>query len=874
MQYSIMIPGGDPFSGSACTQLSQNQTNMTNVIGSANYDVGHVFSVGSGGCAGLGVICDNASKARGATGLNPPTGDAFYIDYVAHEIGHQFGGDHTFNGTAGSCNGNRVSTSAYEPGSGSTIQAYAGICGAQNLQSNSDAYFHARSLLQMSNELLSTSCAQFITLNNQAPVAGSPPNYTIPISTPFVLTALATDPDGDPLSYCWEQYDLEGTSTEPPAANDTDGPLFRSLTPTVSPSRYFPKITDIINNSSTPWEVLPSVSRTMTFRMTVRDYHNLAGCTDEDDVVVTSSSTSGPFVVTSQGVATTWMEGSSQTITWNVANTTASPVSCTNVDIYLSVDGGFTYPVALSLNEPNDGSATISVPPGTTTQGRVMVRGSNNIFFDINNANITIEAGLPNFTLTLNPPSVTECNDGSVTTNVEIGSFMGFSDPVSLTLLNLPPGANAVFGQVVVFPGSSTVLTISNLSGLFGTYTPIIRGTSTTGSKDANFAITLLAPPSTSPSLVSPANNAIDVVITPVLDWQNVSGATLYDYQVSFEPSFNSIAASGTAVTDVVQLTSPLIVNQQYFWRVRANNSCGSGAWSSAFSFTTTSCFSLNSVNVPITIPSSGMPTITSVFNNPVSMTITDLNVVNLTGTHSWMDDLQFTLISPQGTEQLIWDQPCQNHDNFNINFDDEAQNSNWPCPPTNGLTYRPDNTLTVFDGQEAAGTWTLEVHDVANQDGGSLASWGLKVCGTITCQLIVNQASGFGVGSLPAAIICAEAGDTIFISPSLANQTINIGVNPLTISKNLVILAQGANTTIAGTGTRLFEIPQTIQVEFNGMNMIAGTSLVAGAINNNGVLRLKNVNVEKNIAVSGATLIENKNNGQLTVIGSCSINQ
>jgi subtilisin-like proprotein convertase family protein len=866
-------PAGDPYSGDACTQLAQNQTTITNVIGSANYDIGHVFSVGSGGCAGLGVICNSTNKARGATGLNPPTGDAYYIDYVAHEMGHQFGGDHTFNGTAGSCSGNRVAASAYEPGSGSTIMAYAGICGAQDLQPHSDAYFHARSLLQIANVVTSTSCAAFITLNNQAPVAGSPPNYTIPISTSFVLTAIASDPDNDSLSYCWEEYDLETTSTEPPTANDVDGPLFRSLTPTVSPDRYFPKIADIVNNTTTTWEVLPSVSRTMNYRMTVRDYHNIAGCTDEDDVVVTSTSTSGPFVVTSQNVATSWAEGSSQTITWNVANTTASPVSCANVDIRLSTDGGYTYPTALSLGEPNDGSATITVPPGTTNTARVMVRGSNNIFFDINNVNISIIPGVPNFTITLNPASVSECNDGSVTTVVEVGQFMGFNNPVTLSTLNLPPGSNAVFNPAVVIPGNNSVLTISNLTGLFGNYTPTVRGTSTTGNKDVLFSITLLAAPSVSPVLASPANNAIDVVITPTLDWQSVAGVSQYEYQVAYDNAFSILAASGIVNTDIVQITAPLVTSQQYFWRTRSLNSCGSSAWSSIFNFTTGSCFALNSTNVPIVIPSSGTPTVYSLFPNTIAMTITDLNVINLMGTHSWVDDLKFSLISPQGTELLFWNQPCGNDDNFNINFDDEAANNSWPCPPTNGLTYKPDGLLSTFDGQTSSGTWTLKIQDVANQDGGSLNAWGLKVCGTLSCQLVVSQATGSGPGSLPAAINCALPGDTVVISSQLAGQTINIGADPITIVKNLAIKAQGANTNITGDGIRVFNVNSGIQFECNGVIITAGTSLTGGAISNAGTLKLKNANIKRNSTVNGAILIQNNPGGILNVAGTCNIN-
>jgi len=868
-------PAGDPYSGDACTQLGQNQTTITNVIGSANYDIGHVFSVGSGGCAGLGVICSNTNKARGATGLNPPTGDAFYIDYVAHEIGHQFGGDHTFNGTAGSCSGNRVSASAYEPGSGSTIMAYAGICGAQDLQPHSDAYFHARSLLQIANKVTSTSCAAFITLNNQAPVAGSPPNYTIPISTPFVLTAMATDPDNDPMNFCWEEFDLENTSSEPPAANDTDGPLFRSITPTISPDHYFPKLSDIVNNATTIWEVLPSVSRTMNFKMTVRDYHNMAGCTDDDDVIVTSTNTAGPFAITSQNAMTIWPEGSTQTITWNVANTTASPVSCPNVTIRLSIDGGYTYPFLLAASETNDGSANVVIPAcSATTTARIMVKAANNIFFDINNANITITLGLPNFTITLNPTSFSGCNNGSVQTTVMVGQFMGFMNAVTLSIANLPPNAIAVFNPTIVTPGSSSILTISNLTGLTGTYNPVITGTSGMCTNSAAYPITLSTPLNTAPTLVSPSNNATNTTTTPLLDWQSIAGVIQYEYQVAYDNAFTMLESSGIAMTDQFQIISPLLSNQLYFWRVRAVNSCGTSPWSSIFNFTTGSCLTMNSTNVPIVIPSNGSPTVTSILTYNTNMVISDLDIINLAGAHSWMDDLQFSLISPQGTEILFWNQPCGNDDNFNINFDDEAPNNSWPCPPINGLTYKPDALLSVFDGQNAQGTWTLKIHDVSNQDGGVLNSWGLKICGLIGCQLLVNQTSGTGTGSLPAAISCAAPGDTVKISAVLAGQTIDIGANPITISKNLVILALGANTNITGSGIRVFNINSGMQFECNGVKITAGTSLTGGAISNNGTLKLKNTNIKKNAAVSGATLIQSNPGGTVNVVGTCNINQ
>lgn len=860
------VPASDPYSGSACTQLSQNQTTIDNIIGSANYDIGHVFNVGSGGCAGLGVLCSGGNKAKGATGLNPPTGDPFYIDYVAHEVGHQFGGNHTQNN-----NCNRNAATAMEPGSASTIMGYAGIC-SPNVQNNSDAYFHGISLQEAAAEISSVSCHVTISSANSPPVVGNVPNYTIPISTPFVLTASATDPNNDPLTYCWEQWDQE-VGTMPPVSTNTVGPMFRSLLPSSSPSRYFYNLPDLTNNINPSWEELPSVGRAMEFRVTVRDLHDGSfGCTDEDNVVVTTNASAGPFIVTSQSSGGTWQEGTLQTITWNVANTTASPISCANVDIRLSYDGGFTYPGVLSLNEPNDGTATVTIPIGITSAGRVMVRASGNIFFDINDQNITIQSGLPNYSLALIPNSVSECNDGSVQTTVIVGSFMGFTNPVSLSLLNPPPGAITTFVPAIVIPGNSSTLTISNLSGLFGTFTPVVRGTSTTGPQDVNFQINLSIP-AAAPVLTAPLNHAIDVDLRPNLSWSNVSNASSYDYQVSLNSSFNPLVQSGTSNTNQVLLPSLLSSFTTYYWRIRPTNLCGEGAWSSVFDLKTMACQSFASTNVPITIPSNGSPTVTSNLTIPISGEIIDMNISNLVGTHTYVDDLKFTLISPATTQVLVWDRPCGDHDNFNINFDDEAANMSWPCPPTNSMSYKPNNPMTPFDGQEALGTWVLKIQDIANQDGGSLTAWSLRVCTLSTCQLTVTQTTGTGSGTLPGAFDCAFEGDTILLSSSLSGQTIDVGSSPLILNKSVTIIALAPDINITGSGTRPFEIGQQFTVEFNGMAITAGNSTTAGAILNQGTLKLKNVIIERNINVSGAILISNTG-GTLKLEGSCSINQ
>jgi hypothetical protein len=387
-QLIYLNPSTDPYTNNnGSTMLGQNQTTCNNVIGSANYDIGHVFSTGGGGVAYLNSPC-TSNKAGGVTGLPNPVGDPFDIDYVAHEMGHQYGGNHTQNN-----NCNRANVAAYEPGSASTIMGYAGIC-SPNVQNNSDALFHGFSMQEIAANITvgnSSGCPQITSSNNIAPTVNAGPDRTIPRSTPFILTAAASDANaGNVLTYAWEQMNNQ-VSTQPPLATSTSGPNFRAFLPSSSPSRYFPALSAVIANTTPTWEVLPSVGRTMTFRVTVRDNVTGAGCNAQDDVVVTVSGTAGPFLVTQPNTALSWAAGSTQTITWDVANTNASPVNCASVDILLSVDGGFTYPHVLATATPNDGSQAVVLPsiPATST-ARVMVRANGNIFYDISNQNFSI----------------------------------------------------------------------------------------------------------------------------------------------------------------------------------------------------------------------------------------------------------------------------------------------------------------------------------------------------------------------------------------------------------------------------------------------------------------------------------------------------
>jgi len=388
----------DPYNNnSASNMINVNQGVLDDAIGNSNYDIGHVFSTGGGGLAGLGVVCRNNRKADGVTGLPSPTGDPFWVDYVSHEVGHQFGGSHTFNGTAGSCGANGSGSNSYEPGSGTTIQAYAGICGSHNTQNNSDDYFHTHSFDQMitySTVGSGNNCPVVTNTSNGVPVpnAGSS-GFTIPINTPFTLTGSATDPDGDPMTYNWEQYDL-GPAGNPnnPSGN---APIFRSFPATSSPSRTFPQESDLLNNTQTIGEILPSYGRGLTFRMTVRDNQLNGGGVDYAEMTMDVDGGSGPFLVLIPNTGVTWTGLTNELISWDVANTNVSPVSCANVDILLSTDGGVTFPTTLATSVPNDGSHPISVPDISTTTARIKVVCSDNVFFDLSNVDFTIEPFAP-----------------------------------------------------------------------------------------------------------------------------------------------------------------------------------------------------------------------------------------------------------------------------------------------------------------------------------------------------------------------------------------------------------------------------------------------------------------------------------------------
>ena len=422
-------------------QLAINQTTIDARVGTANYDVGHLYGTGGGGVASSPSAC-SAAKAQGYSARGGTPGDPFTVDYVAHEIGHQFGGSHTYNNrdNGGACT-TRSTNNAFEVGSGSTIMSYVGICNMRNLQQYVDTgvpMFHIRSLTQMVGDIQnpenSGSCGT-PSGTNSIPTVNAGASFTIPRLTPFTLTATGADADAGDLPnllYSWEEYDLAPSGSGElgtPALTydvDTDGilrPLFRAYSPVASPSRTFPSMAFILNpanngpagsnnppltyqgtsptgepgatcqagNDCVIGESLPSQARTMNFRVAVRDRRG--GIADAGMTVTTAANT-GPFQVTVQNTAPlAWEAASTQTITWDVAGTAAAPIGAANVKISLSTDGGLTFPTTLLASTPNDGTEPVTLPNTPTTQARIKVEAVGNIFFDVNNANFTISTG-------------------------------------------------------------------------------------------------------------------------------------------------------------------------------------------------------------------------------------------------------------------------------------------------------------------------------------------------------------------------------------------------------------------------------------------------------------------------------------------------
>ncbi|UPT72188.1 MAG: M12 family metallo-peptidase [Flavobacterium sp. JAD_PAG50586_2] len=562
----------DPYANASSMSQwnAQLQSTLTSVIGEANYDIGHLFgATGGGGNAGcIGCICVNGSKGSGITSPNDgvPMGDNFDIDYVAHEIGHQMGANHTW--THGGNEGTGVQV---EPGSGSTIMGYAGIT-SLDVQPHSDSYFHAVSIQQVTNNIKAKTCSVNTATGNAIPTANAGLDYTIPKSTPFMLTASATDANGDALTYNWEQMNSQ-TTTAVPSATKTTGVNYRSYNSTSSPTRYFPRMASVLTGATTTAgseltvEALSSVARTLNFRVTVRDNRAGGPANNSDDTVITVNATAGPFTVSAPNTAVSYVGNSSQTVTWNVAGTTANGVNCANVDILLSTDAGANWTTLLAAT-PNDGTQAVTIPntPGTTN--RIMVKGTNHIFFDVSNTNFTITAGSAPDTTAPTAPTLSASGTTGTSTNL---SWSGATDNIAVT------GYDVYKDGVLLGATSATTYAVSGLANST-TYAFIVRAKDAAGNASPNsntVSVTTLTPTPDTTAPTAPTLSASGTTSTTTnLSW---SGAT-DNVAVTGYDVYRNGALLGSTTTATIFAVTGLTASTTYTFNVKAKDAAGNAS--------------------------------------------------------------------------------------------------------------------------------------------------------------------------------------------------------------------------------------------------------------------------------------------------------
>ncbi len=739
--------------------LGQNQFNLDVTLGNENYDIGHVMTIGcDGGLGGIagGTVCSSNGKGRGVTCQGGSLQGAV-LNIAVHEVAHQFTASHTWDNCEGSIGGvdilnQRASGTAFEPGSGSTIMSYAGACGGQNVQFGSDDYYHVGSLQQIythAREGGGSTCPDVIPVSNNLPeLSLSYGNgFYIPISTPFELTAEATDEDNDDLTYCWEQYNAGPISDlGSPTGNAAS---FRSWNPTDDPTRIFPRIQNLLSNSFSDVEVLPTYTRNLTFRCTVRDNIPEAGGVVWEEVSFEATNSAGPFLVDYPNSNEVFQVGDYIEVLWDVANTDNNLVNCQKVNIKLSTDAGFTYPITLAEAVPNNGAHFVTIPNVLTGGARVKVEAADNIFFDISNFNSTIIGpDAPGYAFSAGPFNQQICVPEDIVIDLNTISLLDYDSLITFSVDGLPAGATPVFSTNPVTPSENATLTIDteNITdeGFFSIDIQAIAQGGDTLIRTVTFDLvindfTAMAP-------VSPANGSSGNIESPEYTWQGTPNATEYEIQIASSPSFEASTIVETAITSNTSFnpTQILETSELYFWRIRAINECGAGEFTvpQAFHTEVFECSSFKN-EIPANISGIGTPTIESELVVNSQGEINDLNVTKVKGSHDLVQHLDVSLVAPDNTEVLLFSDICGVATVFNLGLDDEAP-LEIQCPPINGQAFKPQGNLSDFDDITATGIWKLKVTVNNNAGtGGQLEEWSIELCANASANapfLVTNE--------------------------------------------------------------------------------------------------------------------------------------
>ena len=746
-------PSTDPYKQDLNTQV---QETLTEIVGEANYDIGHLFhnDIGNGNAFCVGCVGVDHQKGSGFSSHTftdndggPYMTDFFDIDYVCHEVGHQMGAYHTLSAW------NEGFGVNYEPGSGTTIMGYAGITGPDDVQDHTDPYFHYASIDQILDNLdTKLEVGTITSIDNKPPTANAGADYTIPSGTPFVLTGALTDDDvNDIHTYTWEEIDDGVSHFANFGPRKRTGAIFRSRPPSINPKRYFPLMSRIVSGeltesspvesvNNTTWETITAVSRELNFALTIRDRsegNGLAnyGQSSFDTMRVTVDDTHGAFSVTSQSSNETWYENSDQMVNWSVANTNVEPINVTQVNILLSTDGGYTYPITLASNVENDGAHRIIVPENSsTTDARIMIQPVNNIFFAINSANFSVEA-IP-FVLNTTEAVKELCKpeDGEFEFLYETSN--GFNENTTFSASNLPVGITVSFDPTSTSTDNTLVtMSLSSTSTITeGSYDVTVNSIAQSSTYSRTVALNLYSNEINPTTLLTPLNNEENVLKEAVLTWSEDINAKEYFLEIATDETFTSVIEAVTLKSSNYTATKlePFIT---YFWRVTSINKCASSLPSEVFNFKTKNLITNVFTSTDIPVVTLDHEQVSSIIYIPVldDVIIKDVNV-KFSITHTFIGDLFIDLVSPNGTViDLVpgrWDEGVQYFDTV---FDDEAfdviEEDGISQAPHTG-SYQPDGKLSDLDGQHSTGNWKLRIWDAFDDDFGTLDAWSLEIVG------------------------------------------------------------------------------------------------------------------------------------------------
>ena len=483
------IPGSYQSNNYANTLMRENSDYLSDQLKLDEFDIGHVLShraSGGSGVAFLGTVCVgdvNTSnlgllkglKAAGATTSSNPTGSTFDLVLLAHELGHQLGANHSFNSQlGGNCSSGRSAEVAVEPGSGSTIMSYSGLCGSDDLIDNPrDDYFHFAGIAQINEYTRSgsgSSCGTNLSAGS-APSVNAGANLSIPANTPFLLDGNAS---GGTSS--WDQIDIGSAS----AVNvDTgDNAIIRHNIPTSEQDRYIPSLENLFAGTSTKGEILPQTSRELNFAYVVRN-----GGISSDKKLINVTDTKSTFSVLSHSSDQTITTNQSIDVVWNTASSDQAPISCDNVDIQLIRENGVKN--LLLASTPNDGTQNLLIPDATPTMSgaRIFVGCSDNSFFNISSGNIVVQQGAVSTDTTdpviiiqgTNPVSIevgTSYTDGgaTVTDNVDDTISVIFTGSVNTDVIGT---YNIIYSAIDIAGNSASATRIVNVIAAEQETTPV-----------------------------------------------------------------------------------------------------------------------------------------------------------------------------------------------------------------------------------------------------------------------------------------------------------------------------------------------------------------------------------------------------------------